>query len=136
MTSNNSRPVLVVGAGPVGLVAALALHSKGLAVTVLEGEAEGRLRPGSRAIYIHKATLKLLEQTWEGLGRELASHGLVWPTKRTLYRGKEVYVRNYPPPPRDPKALPPFTSLPQVEIERYLMTACQKAGVEFAWNIK
>lgn len=136
MSEDNTRPahgeVIVVGAGPVGLTAALALKAKGLTVTVLEAEAEGRLRPGSRAIYIHKATLKLLEEVSPGLGREIASHGLVWPTKRTLYRGKEVYVRNYPP--SDPKALPPFTSLPQVEIERYLMEASHRAGIEFAWN--
>ena len=45
----HQHEVLVVGAGPVGLVAAIALHAKGRRVTVLEGEAEGRTRPGSRA---------------------------------------------------------------------------------------
>ncbi len=131
-TASRQREVLVVGAGPVGLVAAIALRSKGHAVMVLEGEPEGRQRPGSRAIYIHKATLKFLDQICEGLGQELAAQGLVWPTKRTFYRGKEVYVRQYSP--FNPKGLPPFTSLPQVEIERLLMAACQKIGVEFAWN--
>src|SRR3712207_5352657 len=93
-TAPNKREVLVVGAGPVGLVAALALHAKGLPVTVLEREAEGRQRPGSRAIFIHKATLKLLEQIQPGLGQQVAADGLVWPTKRTTFRGREVYVRN------------------------------------------
>ncbi len=123
---------LVVGAGPVGLTAALALRTKGRAVTVLEAEVEGRQRPGSRAIFIHKATLQLFEQILPGLGREIASHGLVWPTKRTFWRGREVFVRHYPTP--DPTKLPPFTSLPQVEIEKYLMAACIKAGVEFTWG--
>ena len=76
--------------------------------------------------------MKFLEQICEGLGQELVSNGLVWPTKRTFYRGKEVYVRQYPP--AGSKGLPPFTSLPQVEIERLLMAACLKAGVEFVWN--
>ena len=132
-TQPKNREVLVVGAGPVGLASALALRSKGRAVTVLEAEAEGRLRPGSRAIFVHKATLKLLEQISPGLGQEIASHGLVWPTKRTYWRGRQVFVRHYPTP--DPKALPPFTSLPQVEIEHYLFKACKKAGVEFAWKV-
>ncbi|HEX2910123.1 MAG TPA: FAD-dependent monooxygenase [Chloroflexia bacterium] len=132
VVTGRQREAIVVGAGPVGLVAALALHAGGRSVTVLEGEPEGRQRPGSRAIYIHKATLKFLEQICAGLGRELADHGLVWPTKRTFYRGQEVYVRQYPP--FNPADLPPFTSLPQVEIERLLMAACQKAGIELAWN--
>lgn len=124
---------LVIGAGPVGLTAALALRASGREVTVLEAEPAERTRPGSRAIFVHKATLKLFEQISPGLGREVAAHGLVWPTKRTYWRGKEVYVKHYPTP--DPKALPPFTSLPQVEIERYLMAACRKAGVEFVWDV-
>ncbi|GAC1499338.1 MAG: FAD-dependent monooxygenase [Ktedonobacteraceae bacterium] len=126
------REVLVIGAGPVGLTAAIALRSQGHAVTVIEAEPEGRNRAGSRAIFVHKETLKLLEKMRPGLGREIASHGLVWPTKRTLWRGRQVFVRHYPAP--SPDALPPFSSLPQVEIERYLFKACKDAGVEFAWN--
>ena len=46
---------------------------------------ENRTRPGSRAIFVHKATLKLFEQISPGLGYEVAAHGLVWPTKRTYW---------------------------------------------------
>jgi 3-(3-hydroxy-phenyl)propionate hydroxylase len=124
--------VLVVGAGPVGLSAALALHARGRPVTILEAEPQGRSRPGSRAIFLHKESLKLLEQTTPGLGRKLAKHGLVWPTKRTLWKGHTVFVRHYPPP--KPDELPPFTSLPQVEIERYLLDACKDAQIPIVWD--
>src|ERR1051326_5790788 len=123
---------LVVGAGPVGLTSALALRACGRSVTVLEAEPEGRSRPGSRAIFVHKESLKFLEDLQPGLGMEIASHGLVWPTKRTFWKGRPVFIRHYPTP--DPNILPPFTSLPQVEIERYLLEACKKAGVTFVWN--
>ncbi len=126
------RPVLVIGAGPIGLTAALALRSFGVPATILEAESEGRLRPGSRAIYLHNATLKHLEEIYPRLGFTLARHGVVWPVKRTLFRGKEVYVKRYPAP--TPNELPPFTSLPQVEAERFLYEACLEAGVEFVWN--
>lgn len=126
------REILVVGAGPVGLASALALRAQGRSVTLLEAGQEGRSRPGSRAIFVHKESLKLLDLVQPGLGHEIAARGLVWPTKRTLWHGKDVFVRHYPPPA--PNTLPPFTSLPQVEIERFLLTACQKAGVEFVWN--
>jgi 3-(3-hydroxy-phenyl)propionate hydroxylase len=126
------RPVLVVGAGPVGMSAALSLRALGRPVTVLEAGAEDRLRPGSRAIFVHRATLEVLDRSSPGLARDLAGHGLVWQTKRTFYAGVEVFARSYPPPA--PGSLPHFTSLPQVETERYLLEAAKAAGVEFAWN--
>ncbi|MED3662029.1 FAD-dependent monooxygenase [Ureibacillus sp. FSL K6-8385] len=128
------RDVLVIGAGPVGMTAALALRSKGLNATILEAEKEGRVRPGSRAIYIHKATLEFLEQISPGLGKKLADIGIVWQVKRTFYKGEEVYKRIYEPP--KPNTLPAFTSLHQHEIEKAMYDACNKAGVEFVWEEK
>ncbi len=52
--------VIVVGAGPVGLVAGLALKKKGISSVVIEEEPFGRPRPGSRAIYLHMSHLKAL----------------------------------------------------------------------------
>jgi 3-(3-hydroxy-phenyl)propionate hydroxylase len=125
------RDVIVVGAGPVGLTAALALRARGLPVTVIEEGAKDRVRPGSRAIFIHKASLLVLERIRAGLGRELDRHGLVWTTKRTFYRGQEVFSRSYPAPP--PGKLPAATSLPQVVTEQVLLGACLQAGVDFVW---
>ncbi|ANB56586.1 pyridine nucleotide-disulfide oxidoreductase family protein [Anoxybacillus sp. B7M1] len=126
------RSVLVVGAGPIGLTAALALRHFGLPATILEAESKDRLRPGSRAIYFHKATLQHLEDIFPRLGKTFAEHGVVWPIKRALFRGKEVYMKRYPAP--DPNELPPFTSLPQVEAEKFLYQACLESGVEFVWE--
>jgi 3-(3-hydroxy-phenyl)propionate hydroxylase len=128
----NHRQVIVVGAGPVGMTAALSLRALGRPATVLEAGAEDRLRSGSRAIFVHKATLEVLERSSPGLAADLAAHGLIWQTKRTFYGGTQVFARTYSPPP--PGTLPHFTSLPQVETERYLLQACKAAGVEFVWN--
>ncbi|MGE7767215.1 FAD-dependent monooxygenase [Peribacillus sp. NPDC096540] len=131
-TDHLYRQSIVIGAGPVGLTAALALKNLGLEVAVLEGEPKDRQRPGSRAIYLHKATLGLIDDISPGLGYKLAENGVVWPVKRTLFRGKEVYVRNYGAPKTE--GLPPFTSLPQVKAEKYLYEACVKAGIEFFYD--
>lgn len=130
--STGRRGVLVVGAGPVGLSCALALRAHGLEATVLEARAPDDARPGSRAIYTHRASLALLERMRPGLGWGLVRRGLVWSTKRTSWRGREVFARSYPPPA--PDALPPFTSLPQTEIERQLLDACEVSGVELVWR--
>lgn len=128
MTEPARRAALVVGAGPVGLTCALALHAAGVEAVVLEAEAADQPRPGSRAIYAHGASLALWERIRPGLGGAISAGGLVWPAKRTFWGRREVFARTYPPPP--PDRLPPFTSLPQTEIERELADACRAAGVE------
>ncbi|MEU6554000.1 FAD-dependent monooxygenase [Streptomyces sp. NPDC046915] len=123
-------PVVVVGAGPVGLSAALALRAHGLPVLLLEADPEGRRRPGSRALFVHRETLRLLDGMRPGLAAEITGYGQTWHTRRTLYRGREVYSRTFPPP----SGLVPFTSLRQVDTERFLLAACAEAGVEFVWD--
>ena len=124
----SGHDALVVGAGPVGLSCALALHAAGVSATVLEADAQDRERPGSRAIYVHRASLALLDGVRPGLGLQIAAQGLVWPVKRTFWRGREVFARAYPKPPTD--GLPPFSSLPQTVIERELARACAAQGIE------
>ncbi|MFJ4975989.1 FAD-dependent monooxygenase [Streptomyces coeruleorubidus] len=125
-------PVFVVGAGPVGLSAALALRAHGLPAVLLEAEPEDRERPGSRALFVHRETLGLLDAMRPGLAAEITSYGRTWHTRRTLYRGREVYSRTFPPP----SGPPPFTSLRQTDTERFLRAACTEAGVEFVWGAR
>jgi 3-(3-hydroxy-phenyl)propionate hydroxylase len=127
-----SASVVVVGAGPVGLAAALALRARGLPVELLEAEPEGRERPGSRALFVHGESLALLDGMRPGLGTDVARFGVVWRRRSTLFRGRRVYSRSYAP--HAPGALPPFTSLRQVDTERFLLEACVAAGVEFHWG--
>jgi 3-(3-hydroxy-phenyl)propionate hydroxylase len=123
---------IVVGAGPVGLTAALALRARGLAVLIVEAEPQERVRAGSRALFLHRESLELLRALHPPLAAQLVAYGLVWPTRRTFYRGRQVYARTYPPVAAS--ATPPFVSLRQLDTERFLMRACEERGVRFAWN--
>jgi 3-(3-hydroxy-phenyl)propionate hydroxylase len=81
---------------------------------------------------VHGATLRVLDRAVPGLGAELARRGIVWPTRRTLWRGRAVFERTYDAAPK--KGLPHFTSLPQTEIEAVLLDACSARGVEIVWQ--
>src|SRR3954469_11585324 len=73
-----SRPVVVVGAGPVGMVCALALNRRGVPVTVLEQEA-GPAKD-QRAATIHPPTLEMLKEL--GVTAKILPLGLVSTTYR------------------------------------------------------
>jgi 3-(3-hydroxy-phenyl)propionate hydroxylase len=126
-------PVVVVGAGPVGLATALALRARDIPVVLLEADSQDRVRPGSRALYVHRDSLALLESLHSGVGTRLAEHGILWNVRRTLYRGRQVYARTYPPY-QEKAGLPPFTSLRQADTERILLHACIQAGVTVQWD--
>ena len=132
-TTDAEQPVLIAGAGPVGMTTALALNARGVPATILEAESADRDRSGSRAIYVHGTTLHTLERAHPGLGEDLVEEGLVWPTRRTCWRGKEVFSRTYDNPGGSGK-FPHFTSIPQARTEDYMHEALDEAGVEIHWD--
>jgi len=131
--SNGDPAVLVAGAGPVGMTAALALNARGVSTTILEADPKDRERPGSRAIYIHHDTLRTLEESHPGLGQRLVEEGIIWSTRRTVFRGKEVFARTYSNPGGSGD-LPHFTSLPQVWTEDYMLEAVEAEGIDVHWE--
>ncbi len=68
-------PVLIAGAGPVGMVAAAALLRRGVPVTVLEAERE--LPPELRGSTFHAPTLDMLDDL--GAAKAMIAEGLVAP---------------------------------------------------------
>ena len=79
----DSNPVLIVGAGPVGLVAAAALLREGVAVRVLE--AGPGISDEMRASTFHAPTLDMLDDL--GAAPEMIRQGIIGP--RLQYRQRD-----------------------------------------------
>ncbi|MEX5713353.1 FAD-dependent monooxygenase [Parafrankia sp. FMc6] len=78
ISSQNSARVVIVGAGPVGMVCALALNRQGIPVTVFESEPAPV--KDQRAATIHPSTLEMLDEL--GIAEKITPHGLVSSTYR------------------------------------------------------
>ena len=124
--------VLVAGAGPVGLTTALCAAAAGLSAGVLESASRDQPRPGSRALFVHRVSLELLDRASAGLGYRIGQFGTLWSVRRTLFRGREVYCRSFAA--RVPDGLPPYASLRQADTERFLREACEKEAVQISWG--
>jgi 3-(3-hydroxy-phenyl)propionate hydroxylase len=79
-----SDRVIIVGAGPVGLVAAAALAAEGIPVAIIEAERD--LPDGMRASTFHSPTLDMLERF--GVVESLITDGLICPTWQFRDRGE------------------------------------------------
>lgn len=79
-------PVVVVGAGPVGMGVALGLAQRGIPVTVLESATQVSF--GSRAICVSRHTLEVADRL--GIGEQLTSLVLPWHGGRSFYRDTQV----------------------------------------------
>ena len=75
----NIQPVVISGAGPVGLVLAMRLGHMGIACKVLESESE--LARGLRASTFHPPTLDMLQE--HGITDALIAAGLIAAAFRT-----------------------------------------------------
>jgi 3-(3-hydroxy-phenyl)propionate hydroxylase len=110
-------PVIIVGAGPVGMVAALSLAREGVRSVLME--AKSSFNDGSRAICIARQSFHILESL--GALEPFLTKALGWTTGRSFYRGRQILEFRMPDGPSE--KFRPMYNLQQQYIEKYLYQA-------------
>jgi len=113
------HPVVIVGAGPIGLALALELANHGVRSVVVDDN--DVVSVGSRAICWSKRSLEILDRI--GIGDACVDKGVTWKVGRTFHRDREVF--NFDLLPEDGHKMPAFVNLQQYYVEEYLVDACQ-----------
>ena len=117
------RPVLIIGAGPVGLAAALFLTRRGVSVRILDADAGPH--PTSRALAVSPRTLELL--TDSGVAAAIVAEGNKVDGIRLFYDGAPLAT--VIPDWRRMGSPYPMTILPQARSEAHLIEALSALGV-------
>lgn len=131
MKDSQTDHVLVVGAGPVGLVTAHELARRGVPVRIVD--AAERPAPASRAIATHARTLEIYDQMGvvEGMlarGRRLQAF--------TMHRGGRQLVRMGADYSRLPTRYPFTLMIPQAATEAVLREALAEQGVKVEYGVR
>lgn len=121
--------VAIVGAGPVGVTAALELARHGIESVVLDDKAT--VNDGSRAICISRHSLEILQQL--GVDAPFVAKGLGWTQGRTYFRDREIF--RFEMPHSEQERFLPMINLQQQYIEKFLIDKAGESGlVELRWQ--
>jgi 3-(3-hydroxy-phenyl)propionate hydroxylase len=122
-------PVVVAGAGLVGLTLALDLAQRGHEVVLLDED--DTVSFGSRAICFAKRTLEIFSRL--GLGAKFLEKGVTWKTGRVFHGAGEAYAFDLLP--EEGHEYPAFVNLQQYYAEEWLVAACEATGrVDLRWR--
>ena len=110
-----ARPVVIVGAGPVGLTLAIDLALRGVPSVVLDDSDVVSI--GSRAICWAKRTLEIWDRL--GVADRMVEKGVTWQVGRVFHRERELY--RFDLLPEAGHKMPAFINLQQYYVEQYLV---------------
>ena len=124
------RPLVVIGAGPVGLAAAIDARLQGLDVLLFDEE--DSVSFGSRAVCYAKRSLEILDRL--GVGDVVVNKGVSWNVGRTFMKEEEVYRFNLVPDAGHKR--PGMINLQQYHLEEALVRRAEALGVDLRWKYK
>ncbi len=116
--SQEIYPVVIVGAGPIGLSLAIDLAQRGIKSVILDDN--NIVSTGSRAICWAKRTLEIFDRL--GVAKKMMAKGITWETGRLFNGDEEVFSFNLLPDKG--QKFPAFINLQQYYVEEYLIERC------------
>ncbi len=120
------RKVVIIGAGPVGLAAAIDFAQQGIEAVVLDDN--DKVSFGSRAICFAKRPLEILDRL--GCGHEMVEKGVEWEVGKVFFDDRQVYEFNLLP--ETGHEFPAFINLQQYYFEEYLVNRVRAMQAEGA----
>jgi len=124
-------PVIVVGAGPVGLATAIDLAQQGVPVILVDDDCS--LSTGSRAICFSKRSLDIFDRL--GCGQRMVDKGISWNVGKVFLKDELVYTFNLQPEAGHHR--PAFINLQQYYVEGFLLERAQEMpNIEIRWKSK
>ena len=121
-------PVVIVGAGPVGLCCAIDLALHGVKAIVIDDN--NTVSAGSRAICYAKRTLEILDRL--GCGDAVVDRGVGWRVGKVFVGDRLAY--QFDLLPEDGHRRPAFVNLQQYHLEEALLARLSALGGEVRWK--
>jgi 3-(3-hydroxy-phenyl)propionate hydroxylase len=122
-------PVAIVGAGPIGMTAALTLASYGIRSVLLDNKAT--FNDGSRATCIARPSMQIFQRI--GAVEPFLAKALGWTRGRSYFRGAEFF--KFDMPHSDHEKYMPMYNLQQQYCERFLWQAVNASPlIEQRWG--
>lgn len=125
-------PVVIVGAGPSGLAAAIDLAQQGIHSIVLDDN--NTVSVGSRALCFAKRSLEIIDRL--GCVEPMLEKGVTWQHGRVFFQDREVYDFNLLP--EDGHRIPAFINLQQYYFEEFLVNRAHDFAeqIDLRWKHK
>ncbi len=123
------HPVLIVGAGPIGLTLALDCAARGLRCVLLDDN--NSVSIGSRAVCYAKRALEIWDRL--GVGAGLAAQGVRWQVGKVFFRDALAYQFDLLPEAHH--RMPAMINLQQYHLEEQLVAACEASPlIDLRWK--
>lgn len=122
------HPVVVIGAGPIGLVLAIQLRKHGVPCVLIESEAQ--VSGGSRAVAMTKRSMEIIEQC--NVAPRFLEKAITWREGRSFYRNRVVHHLQIPFQVDD--KFEPMTNLAQCMMEDILVDEARTLGVDIRFQ--